>query len=634
LIGYINIMNSVFTINTKLHPLFIKPLYDLMEKYKNNWLIIKAIKLLDKMMRLEPRLVKKLVDPYQRMLKSTSAKSIEFELLNTIIKHFKEHPSLYNQACENLKSFINHADANLRSLGLSCLKSMLINNRTVISDYKDYLLESLKKADLPTKKQILEIFHTFVQKDLLEDIVSELLQYLDESPSKTLDEALKESLIDTILKLCKKDNFVHIEDFEWLLFEVFGKLMRRVSNITLAKDLSSNLLSLILRVEELKSCVQKFCVNTLMGFDEIATESQNFSEIKISIQGRSKRQDLSAKEIIFQTLVFLAGEYAHNCRIPAEFFGLLDYFDNEKLLYLYGNSYNLIKDTCFKLAVGLCGILVDSSSDKLKVNLEKIEINSSVMKILGNLTQEAPNNNLILLAIVRVLGYLISFNRKLFKLNQFNAYDSGSSNFLMGFMFSTIGLDFNALLVQENEINEQDFIEKITMENLKKLSDLRRLFSNELKPVHPEAQKYVTVPEGLKLEDGLEIDPKELEMIALMKKEFEIEEGQANKETKKTKNSKNSKKPKEKEEKDENNELKTEKNEQEQKKDEEAKLENKGAEEKENEDNKEEVKQKKEYKLNIEDHLPPGVNLAMFKKEEASEELPQQPKKKKTKKKE
>ena len=625
-------MNSVFTINTKLHPLFIKPLYDLMEKYKNNWLIIKAIKLLDKMMRLEPRLVKKLVDPYQRMLKSTSAKSIEFELLNTIIKHFKEHPSLYNQACENLKSFINHTDANLRSLGLSCLKSMLINNRTVISDYKDYLLESLKKADLPTKKQILEIFHTFVQKDLLEDIVSELLQYLDESPSKTLDEALKEALIDTILKLCKKDNFVHIEDFEWLLFEVFGKLMRRVSNINLAKDLSSNLLSLILRVEELKSCVQKFCVNTLMGFDEIAAESQTFSEIKISIQGRSKRQELSAKEIIFQTLVFLAGEYAHNCRIPAEFFGLLDYFDNEKLLYLYGNSYNLIKDTCFKLSVGLCGILVDSSLDKLKGNLEKLEIKPSVIKILGNLSQEAPNNNLILLAMVRVLGYLISFNRKLLKLNHLNAYDSGSSNFLMGFLFSTIALDFKALIVQENEINEQEFMEKITMENLKKLSDLRRLFSNELKPVHPEAQKYVTVPEGFKLEEGLEIDPKELEMIALMKKEFEIDEGQANKESK---TKKKTKKPKEteKEERDENNEVKLEKNEQEQKKNEEEKIENKEAEEKEKDDNKE-VKPKKEYKLNVEDHLPPGVNLAMFKKDEASEEVLQQPKKKKTKKKE
>ena len=600
-----------------------------MEKYKNNWLIIKIIKLLDKMMRLEPRLIKKLVDPYQKMLKSTTAKSIEFELLSTIIKHFKDHPSLYNQACENLKSFINHTDANLRSLGLSCLKSMLNNNKTIISEYKDYLLESLKKADFPTKKQILEIFHTFVQKDLLEDIVSELLQYLEESPIKPLDETLKEALIDTILKLCKKDNFIHIEDFEWLLFEVFGKLMRRVSNLALAKELSSNLLSLILRVEELKSCVQKFCVNTLMGFDEIATENQTFSEVKISIQGRSKRLDLSAKEVIFQTLVFLAGEYAYNCRIPAEFFQLLEFFDNEKLLYIYGNSYNLIKDASFKIAVGLCGLLTDSNNDKLKGSLEKIDIK------IGNLAQELPLNNLILSALVRILGYLISLNQKLMKLNHSNIYDSGSSNVLMGFLFSVIGLDFKALISQENSIVEQGFIEKITMENLKKIADFRDLFANELKPVHPEAQKFVTVPEGFKLNDGLEIDVKELEMIALMKKEFEIDD--TTKELK-GKTSKKTKKNKEKEKNDEKTEEilinKLEENEKLEciKQEEEAETNNQKNNDENNDDNKAtEIKPKKEYKLNVEDYLPPGVDLSMIKKEENVEETTKTKKKLKKK---
>ena len=403
---------------------------------------------------------------------------------------------------------------------------MLNNNKNVIGEYKDYLLESLKKADFPTKKQILEIFHTFVQKDLLEEVVSELLLYLEETPGKILDEALKEALIETILKLCKKDNFQHIEDFEWLLFEVFGKLMRRVSSIPLAKELSSSLLAVILRVEELRVCVQKFCVNTLMGFDEIASENQTFSEIKISIQGRNRRSDISAKEIIFQTLVFLAGEYAHNCKIPAEFFGLLDFLDNEKLLYLYGNSYSLIKDTCFKVAVGLCGILVDAPIEKLKCNLEKFEIKTDVInKVIDNLSEEVPTKNLVLFAMVRVLCYLISVSQKLLKLNNASSFNSGSSNFLLGFFFSTIGLDYRAILSQENGVIDQKFLEVVTMENLRKLAELRRLYSNELRPVHPEAQKFIKVPEGLKIDEGVEIDKNELEMIAMMKKDFDIEEG-------------------------------------------------------------------------------------------------------------
>lgn len=62
-------------------------------------------------------------------------------------------------------------------------------------------------------------------------------------------------------------------------------------------------------------CIQKFCLNALMGFDEIAIENQHFSEIKINIQGKNKRMDLSAKEIIFQTLIFLTGEYSQYCQV-------------------------------------------------------------------------------------------------------------------------------------------------------------------------------------------------------------------------------------------------------------------------------------------------------------------------------
>lgn len=148
-------MSVVLQINSKLYPLLIKPLYDLLEKQKNNWLIIKIIKLFDRILRFEPRMIKKLVEPYTKMLRGTTAKSIEFELLSTIIRHFQEHKQIYSLACENLKSFINHTDSNLRSLGLACLKSMLHNNKEMLADYKDYLLESLKKADFPTKKQIV-----------------------------------------------------------------------------------------------------------------------------------------------------------------------------------------------------------------------------------------------------------------------------------------------------------------------------------------------------------------------------------------------------------------------------------------------------------------------------------------------
>lgn len=71
------------------------------------------VKTFHKMVRLEPRLVKKLSETYSTLLTSTNSKALEYELLNSIIEFFKEETALYELACEKLKIFIEHDDANL-----------------------------------------------------------------------------------------------------------------------------------------------------------------------------------------------------------------------------------------------------------------------------------------------------------------------------------------------------------------------------------------------------------------------------------------------------------------------------------------------------------------------------------------
>lgn len=65
------------------------------------------------MIKLEPRLVKKLQEIYSNLLTTTSSKALEYELLNSIIEFFKEDAGLYELACDKLKIFIEHDDANL-----------------------------------------------------------------------------------------------------------------------------------------------------------------------------------------------------------------------------------------------------------------------------------------------------------------------------------------------------------------------------------------------------------------------------------------------------------------------------------------------------------------------------------------
>lgn len=65
------------------------------------------------MIKLEPRLVKKLQEPYSSILATTKSKALEYELLNSIIEFFHEDTGLYEIACDKLKVFIEHDDPNL-----------------------------------------------------------------------------------------------------------------------------------------------------------------------------------------------------------------------------------------------------------------------------------------------------------------------------------------------------------------------------------------------------------------------------------------------------------------------------------------------------------------------------------------
>ena len=102
---------------------------------------------------------------------------------------------------------------------------MLKNNETQIKEYVDYLIDSFKKADNFTKHIILEIFRNFTTDDILEEVVGELLTVLEAN----LEEEMQNIVIDTIIFFCGKNHFEHIKDHEWLLFDVFLKLSRKIT---------------------------------------------------------------------------------------------------------------------------------------------------------------------------------------------------------------------------------------------------------------------------------------------------------------------------------------------------------------------------------------------------------------------
>lgn len=132
----------VATVNTileisRINPQYVlftaKDLFDLLITTKNNWLIIKLLKSLVELTKIEPRLVKRLIDPLTTLLQSTPAKSVEFEIIRSIISSFSHVEDLVNLALSKLQGFLDSNDPNC-----NCLYSEISwSYRTTRNNQKD-----------------------------------------------------------------------------------------------------------------------------------------------------------------------------------------------------------------------------------------------------------------------------------------------------------------------------------------------------------------------------------------------------------------------------------------------------------------------------------------------------------------
>ena len=113
--------------NPSLFLVTIPTLFDMMCSTKSNWLLIKLIKLLTEMYKVEPRLAPKLRAKFIEMLSRPLAKSVELEVLKAAFVNFakveesEDNKVLLEKGLERLRSFLKSGDPNLHYLGLEAL---------------------------------------------------------------------------------------------------------------------------------------------------------------------------------------------------------------------------------------------------------------------------------------------------------------------------------------------------------------------------------------------------------------------------------------------------------------------------------------------------------------------------------
>ncbi|KAM5237869.1 AP-3 complex subunit delta-1 [Ctenodactylus gundi] len=199
-----------------LAPLFFK----LMTSSTNNWVLIKIIKLFGALTPLEPRLGKKLIEPLTNLIHSTSAMSLLYECVNTVIavlislsSGMPSHSASIQLCVQKLRILIEDSDQNLKYLGLLAMSKILRTHPKSVQSHKDLILQCLDDKDESIRLRALDLLYGMVSKKNLMEIVKKLMTHVDKAEGTTY----RDELLTKIIDICSQSNYQYITNFEWYI---------------------------------------------------------------------------------------------------------------------------------------------------------------------------------------------------------------------------------------------------------------------------------------------------------------------------------------------------------------------------------------------------------------------------------
>ncbi|EPB69935.1 adaptin region [Ancylostoma ceylanicum] len=164
-----------------LAPVFFK----LMTTSSNNWMLIKIIKLFGALVPLEPRLGKKLLEPLTNLINSTSAMSLLYECINTVIAVLisisagGDHAASIQLCVQKLGVLIEDSDQNLKYLGLLAMGKILQTHPKAVQAHKDIVLRCLDDKDESIRLRSLDLLYGMVSKKNIMEIVKKLMEHVE-----------------------------------------------------------------------------------------------------------------------------------------------------------------------------------------------------------------------------------------------------------------------------------------------------------------------------------------------------------------------------------------------------------------------------------------------------------------------
>jgi len=285
----VNVICELARRNPKNYLALAPILYKLLNTSGNNWMLIKLVKLMGNLMKLEPRLTKKLQEPLKNIITNTPAKSLLYECIFTATNDQKMSRSMVALCLEKLRGFIEDPDQNLKYLGLLGLSRLMRQNSKVLGSFKDLVLQCLDDADVTIRMRALELVVNMVTKKTMESIVQKLELHLRDQEG-----SYREHVLSQLVKLCSKNDYAMIDDFMWYIRFLRSLAGLPTMNQENAELISQHIMDVVIRVEG----VRDYGVEQM---EELLIESELIGDVPIHANHISR---------VLYAAAYVCGEFA------------------------------------------------------------------------------------------------------------------------------------------------------------------------------------------------------------------------------------------------------------------------------------------------------------------------------------
>ncbi|KAL3311706.1 AP-3 complex subunit delta-1, partial [Cichlidogyrus casuarinus] len=273
------------------HYLSLSPVFfQLMTTSSNNWVLIKIIKLFGALTPFEPRLGKKLIGPLTNLIHNTSAMSLLYECINTVLAGIPNHEASIQLCVQKLRVLIEDSDQNLKYLGLLAMIKILKHHPKSVQSHKDLVLNCLDDRDESIRLRALDLLlNGLTNKKNLTEIIKTLLKH---ASNTAYGAHYKMELVSKIIQICSQNDYQLVISFEWYISVLVQ--LAQTPGIKSGKIIAAQLMDVSIRVESVR---------------EFATEQM--SVLLENCATLANRYKHSALLDILHAASWICGEYAH-----------------------------------------------------------------------------------------------------------------------------------------------------------------------------------------------------------------------------------------------------------------------------------------------------------------------------------